>query len=357
MSKCGFIWDELFGYHSLGMIKTHNSMEPCRHWETPEGKRRVYTLLETSGVIKHLHRIENHYDASEEDILSVHTKELLEKVKSTNKEGGNLGDMISILPGGYDVALRAAGAAIDAVNYSINNNAASYALVRPAGHHATANESMGFCVFNNIAIAVEHALKTVKKVAIIDFDVHHGNGTQSIFYDRNDVLFISIHQDGNYPLNSGNIDELGEKDGFRYNINIPLPPGSGSAAYQATLHNVILPALVGFKPEMIFVSAGYDASFMDPLGRMMLSSHDYHVFGDMLSFYAEVNCQGRIVSLHEGGYSESYVPYCAVNYIQGLLHRHPIDDPFLSEVTQWKYQSLQEHQKRVIDDVRKWFID
>lgn len=351
--KLGFIWDEIFNNHSLGYLNVDKSMEPLVHWETPAGKRRIYSLLNTSGVINNLNVLKEIKDATENDILSVHSKKLLNKVKQKNIEGGVLGDMISMIPGSYEVALKAIGASIKAVDYTLENNVSSYVLLRPAGHHATSNESMGFCIFNNIAIAVEHALKKVSKVAIIDFDVHHGNGTQSIFYERSDVLFISIHQDNNYPSNSGLINENGINNGIGYTINIPLPPGSGNGAYKKSFNDIILPSLDKFKPDILFVSAGFDANFMDPLGRMMLSSNDYHLFGNLLSNWANKNCNSRIVSLHEGGYSESYVPYCTVNYIQGLLNKEPIKDPFINEGCLHVYQDIQENQDLVIEQVKR----
>ncbi len=148
------------------------------------------------------------------------------------------------------------------------------------GHHAEPDNGNGYCIYNNIAIAAAHLLNkypgTIKKVAIVDFDVHHGNGTQKIFYSSPDVLFISIHQDRNYPKNTGFVHEVGESSGVGYNINVPLPPGSGSQAYRYTMESVVKPILVDYHPDFILVSCGLDCSYMDPLGTYHLIS-GYHI--------------------------------------------------------------------------------
>jgi acetoin utilization deacetylase AcuC-like enzyme len=153
----------------------------------------------------------------------------------------------------------------------------AYALTRPPGHHAERSVGLGYCVFNNVAVAAAHAMAAhgVERIAVVDFDVHHGNGTQQIFYDDPRVLFLSIHQDGNYPTHSGAVTETGSGAGDGYTINVPLPPGSGSGAYRAAFDRVVRPALDAYKPQLVLVSAGFDAGYMDPLGHMMCSSEDF----------------------------------------------------------------------------------
>jgi acetoin utilization deacetylase AcuC-like enzyme len=225
--------------------------------------------------------------------------------------------------------------------------------VRPPGHHAEYDSGHGFCVFNNVAIAVESLINSqrVKRVAIVDFDVHHGNGSETHFYDRSDVLVISLHQIGLYPLNSGGVDKSGTGNGAGYNINIPLPAGSGRGAYMAAHDTIIKPALFAFKPDIIIVSAGFDASFLDPLGRMMLTAADFGNLTTALVEDADNLCNGAIVLAHEGGYSEIYVPFCGIAAIAALakVDAGPRSiDPFAADVGPSEYCDLQAHQEKAI---------
>eukprot|EP00879_Flechtneria_rotunda_P018807 GHRR01019740.1.p2 GENE.GHRR01019740.1~~GHRR01019740.1.p2 ORF type:complete len:252 (+),score=98.84 GHRR01019740.1:1242-1997(+) len=211
----------------------------------------------------------------------------------------------------------------------------------------------GYCLFNNVAIAALHALTEFQldRVAVVDFDVHHGNGTQQVFQEDDRVLFISVHQAGNYPSSSGQVTEVGQGRGVGTTLNIPLPPGSGSGAYRATFDKVIGPALDIFKPQLIFVSAGFDANYMDPMGHMMLGSEDYRYFTSLLVQHAQATqeCQGRIVAVHEGGYSELYVPFCGLAVVEQLAGiRTKVVDPYWEDVSSFAYQELQPHQDAVI---------
>ncbi|WP_319799259.1 hypothetical protein [Halomonas sp. M20] len=189
-----------------------------------------------------------------------------------------------------------------------------------------------------------------RRQAVIDWDVHHGNGTQQAFWDRDDVLTISIHHDNNYPQDSGGHDERGVDAGFGYNLNIPLPAGSGIGAYRATLQEVVIPALERYRPELIVVACGFDASAMDPLGCMLLNSRSYAQMTQALMKAAERLCAGRLVMIHEGGYSEGYVPFCGHAVIQTLCGSQiAAVDPMNDEIARWGQQSLQDHQSPWID--------
>lgn len=179
----------------------------------------------------------------------------------------------------------------------------AYCLVRPPGHHAVANRGMGFCIFNNIALTALYARALnvgFKKVAIVDYDVHWGNGTQEAFWNDPNVLFISLHQDNNYPQGGGTLSEIGGEDSLGTTINIPLPPGTGSGGYYYAFERVVLPALSRFKPDLILVSSGFDANYMDPLAAMALSSAAFGNLARQLVLAAETHCQGKIIFLHEG---------------------------------------------------------
>jgi acetoin utilization deacetylase AcuC-like enzyme len=241
-------------------------------------------------------------------------------------------------------------AAIDAVMKGQVTNA--YALVRPPGHHAERDRGLGFCLFGNVAVAIMRARQVhgLKRVATVDWDVHHGNGTQQAFYEDPDVLTISIHQDRLFPLRSGGIEENGSGAGEGRNINIPMPPGSGVGAYLAAFERVILPALRKFKPDLIVVPSGFDAGGTDPLGRMMVHSGGYRQMARLLMEVADEVCQGRLVLSHEGGYSATNVPYCGLAVMEQLSGiTTNVTDPWLPIMEEWGGQDLQPHQEAAID--------
>ena len=223
--------------------------------------------------------------------------------------------------GTYDIARLAVGGglvATDAVASGRLRNA--YALIRPPGHHAMPDMGMGFCYFNNVVLAALHAraVHGVGRIAIVDWDVHHGNGTQAAFYNDPNVLTISVHQDGRYPGRSGAITERGDGDGLGANINIPLPPGSGHGAYTAVADQVIAPALDRFRPEFVFVASGFDAGGYDPMAHMLCHSKTFAYLADCVLDAAARHAGGRIVATHEGGYSAFHVPFCGLAVLERM---------------------------------------
>ena len=213
---------------------------------------------------------------------------------------------------------------------------------------------MGFCLFGNAAIAGKHALKNkgLNKIAFVDWDVHHGNGTQAAFYDDPNALTISIHQDRNFPSNSGLVSENGEGLGSGYNINIPLPPGSGVGAYEAAFDRVVIPALEQYKPELIIVPSGFDGGAGDPIGRQMLTSEGFKSLTEKIMKSARELCNGRILMTHEGGYSAATVPFFAHAVIETLAEENMgIKDPFQAIIGNLGQQELQPHQDNLIKEV------
>jgi acetoin utilization deacetylase AcuC-like enzyme len=205
----------------------------------------------------------------------------------------------------------------------------------------------------NVPIAVEKARaeQGLGRVAIIDWDVHHGNGAQSIYYDDPNTLTISIHQDRLYPTDSGLVEEVGGPAARGQNVNIPLPPGSGEGAYFHAWDHVVVPAVGAFKPEMIVVSCGFDASQLDPSGRMLLTASGFGSLTVRALALAETVCSGRLVLAQEGGYSPIYVPICGAAVVTALLgDPQEIDDP-LAMIGNAAHQTLQPHQQAVIDNV------
>jgi acetoin utilization deacetylase AcuC-like enzyme len=215
---------------------------------------------------------------------------------------------------------------------------------------------MGFCLFANAVIAILHAKEAhqLGRVATVDWDVHHGNGTQAAFYDRDDVLTISIHQDNLFPANSGGLAETGQGKGKGFNLNIPLPPGSGDGAYLAAFEHVVIPALVRYRPELIVVPSGFDGSGVDPLGRMMITSEGYRAMTRMLMKAADDLCDGRMVMTHEGGYSQVYVPYCGLAVLEEMtgIKTH-VEDPWAPLMANWGGMGLQPHQQALISEAAK----
>ncbi|HVE82602.1 MAG TPA: histone deacetylase [Myxococcales bacterium] len=243
-------------------------------------------------------------DATEEEIGLAHRPELIAALKAHRGGRARVDPDTAMSPKTYDAAVRAAGAAVGAVEAVMGGEAENaFALVRPPGHHAEPDRSMGFCFFNNAAIAAEAALrKGAQRVLIHDWDVHHGNGTQARFFDRRDVLYQSVHQYPFYP-GTGAVDEIGRGAGEGFTVNCGMPGGQGDGDYGALFHGLFLPVAEAFRPELVIVSAGFDPHYDDPLGGMMVSERGFAAMCSALRDLARACCGGRMVLLLEGGYS------------------------------------------------------
>lgn len=353
----GFVFHELYLWHNNGnpalFFPSNLSVQPGEHAENPETKRRLKNLLEVSGLTDHLDMLKPRA-ASEDELARFHTRDYLSKIrKLSDAGGGDAGEDAPFGEGSYEIAALAAGGAIVAMEAVLNGDVAnSYALIRPPGHHALFDMGMGFCLFGNAPIAVHHgrAVHRIGRVAVIDWDVHHGNGTQAAFYDDPDTLTISLHGDRLFPANSGGLEERGTDKGVGYNLNVPLPPGSGDGAYIEAIKRVVVPALERFKPELIVVACGFDASAVDPLGRMMVTSDGFRKMTALMMAQADALCSGRIMMTHEGGYSASYVPYCGLAVLEQLSGiQSGVSDPFLDVFANYGQQELQPHQAAAID--------
>ncbi|MGH8033519.1 MAG: histone deacetylase family protein [Luteimonas sp.] len=255
--------------------------------------------------------------ATRGQLLRAHTDSLLRHVLETKSEQRVALDPDTMLsPESAEAALRAAGAAVAAVDSVCNGHSSiAFCAVRPPGHHATADAAMGFCLFNNVAVAAAHALDKhgLTRLSIVDFDVHHGNGTQAIFAAEPRVQYLSSHQMPLYP-DSGHVGERGVGNLF----NAPLPPGSGSRAFRAVWSERLLPALDAFAPQLLLVSAGFDAHWRDPLAQLQLDAADFAWITTELRTLAERHAGGRLVSMLEGGYDLQALRECSVAHLQAL---------------------------------------
>ena len=356
----GYVWHELFGWHDTGThvgylgSNPRAGLQPFAHFESAESKTRMHELLAVSGLLDALVRVPAR-PATDDEILRVHTVQHLNRIvtESGLPKGGDAGDGVSPFGrGGADIARLAAGAAIAATDAVLDGRVDNaYALVRPPGHHATPTTGMGFCIFNNLAIALRHAQsRGVRRVAVVDWDVHHGNGTQDVFFADPDVLTISVHQDNLFPPASGALTERGTGQGGGYNINVPLPAVSGDGAYVDTVTRVVVPALRVFQPELIMVSCGFDAGAMDPLAQMMVTAAGFRALATAVADAAQELCGGRLVMVHEGGYSPVYVPFCGLAVVEVLAGKTTgIGDPFGPSIAAYGGQDLQPHQRALID--------
>jgi acetoin utilization deacetylase AcuC-like enzyme len=265
--------------------------------------------------------------AGDDDLARVHDREYISLIRETAGRAVALDPDTFTSPDTYEVARLAAGAAITAVDRVMDrrDGTRALALVRPPGHHAERNRAMGFCFFNNIAIAAAHArARGLSRVAIVDYDVHHGNGTQAAFYADPSVLFISSHQFPFYP-GTGAADEIGSGDGEGFTVNLPIEAGAGDADYDLVYQRVVFPVLAQFRPQLILVSAGFDAYLDDPLGGMRVTARQFERLTATIARAADDLCDGRVVAISEGGYDLPGLAACFRAAIRAL-HEQPVVD-------------------------------
>ena len=355
----GFVWHERYMWHDTGSYANFlpaggmGPLQPHVHIENADTKRRFKNLLDVLGVTDQLASIKPRM-ATVEDLERVHTARYVKEIQEmSDTAGGDAGGGTPFAKDGFHIASLSAGgmlALVDAIlDGEVDNG---YALIRPPGHHAEPDTGFGFCIFNNIAVGIQYAreVHNVPRIATIDWDVHHGNGTQTIFYDDPNVLTISLHQAGTYPPNSGKLEEIGNGAGKGANINVNIPAGSGHAAYLYTMDQVVIPALHKFKPDFIFVASGFDAGGFDPLARMLCDGETFRLMTKMVKEAAETLCGGKLALVHEGGYSPTHVPFLGLAVIEELSGIETgVIDPYAEAISFHGGHALLPHQTAAVD--------
>ncbi|KAL2331888.1 hypothetical protein Fmac_019469 [Flemingia macrophylla] len=325
-------WHEGMLKHDTGNGVFDTGMDPGfldvldKHPENSDRIRNIVSILKrgpiSSYVSWNLGRL-----ALIPQLLSFHTREYINELVEADKEGGKMlcgGTFLN--PGSWDAALLAAGTTLSAMKHLLDGHGkVSYALVRPPGHHAQPSQADGYCFLNNAGLAVQLALDSgCKKVAVIDIDVHYGNGTAEGFFRSNKVLTISLHMNhgswGPSHPQSGSVDELGDGEGYGYNLNIPLPNGTGDKGYVYAFNELVVPSIEKFGPDMIVLVAGQDSSAFDPNGRQCLTMEGYREIGRIVHLLAARNSDGRLLIVQEGGYHVTYSAYCLHATLEGILN-------------------------------------
>lgn len=316
--KVGFVYDPIYLKHDTGQhVENANRLETITsHLEQTQLKQQLTHIKPRAATV--------------EELSLVHHKRYISHIQDVAQKGGGWLDADTVMsPNSYEAAVYAAGGVIRATEAVMNGEVGSaFALVRPPGHHATPQQATGFCLFNNVAIATKYALAKyeLERILIIDFDVHHGNGTQEIFYDDPQVLYISTHQYPFYP-GTGSIEETGSGAAKGTIVNIPLPAGCGDAEYLKVFEQIIVPVARRFKPQLILVSAGYDPHWADGLALMQVSVTGFTQMIKIIEGLADELCSGRLAFSLEGGYNLTALAVSVKATFDVLLGNTDIEDP------------------------------
>lgn len=308
---------------------THTAHERIGHTERPERLLAVMQQLEETGLRRRMVELEAR-EATVQELLAVHDQQVLDVVeeRATGGGGGWIDLDTYVTPQSPAIARRAAGAAVVATEAVLAGELSSaFVATRPPGHHATRTASMGFCLYNGVAVAAAAALRSgVERLAIVDWDVHHGNGTQAIFDSDPRVLYVSTHASPFYP-GTGDIGEIGRGEARGTKVNIPLPHGTGDRGFIDAYERVAVPVMERHQPQLVLVSSGWDSHARDPLGTLNVSTAAYTRAAAVVLDAARRLSGGRVVVVLEGGYDAHALAWCASGLVQLLLGEDPVPDP------------------------------
>lgn len=345
--KTGIVKDTRYLQHSAGFA----------HPESPERLAAIYEMLENPLMDWKFIHIEPR-EATHKEIEMIHSPSYVKFIASTaGQRSVYLDPDTATSPETYEIAKLAVGGvcnAIDSVMKGETDNA--FAFVRPPGHHAEKDTAAGFCVFNNIAIGAMHAISKygLKKILIVDWDLHHGNGTQHSFYKDPRILYFSTHQYPYYP-GTGSLQEFGNADGEGYTINVPLREGAGDAAFVKIYRRILEPVALDFKPELILLSAGFDTHFQDPLGGMRVTPEGFAAMARILLNIAETCCQGRFVAVLEGGYHIVGLTRSVKAVLEEMLDETHVTEDRLSSLENGTDEETDQLVNKVISRIRPYW--
>jgi acetoin utilization deacetylase AcuC-like enzyme len=314
----GFFYDPIVLEHDTGS-----------HPENGSRMTATLDLLEDADLVARMMPIPAR-TATRDELALVHDARYVDAVRRAAEQGGGWVDPDTLItPRTHAVAAAVVGGALNAVDAVVRGDVrTAYCLVRPPGHHATPVQAMGFCVFNHVAVAAAYLRERhgLERVAIVDIDVHHGNGTQDAFWRDASVLYVSTHEYPFYP-GTGAAGEVGEGEGTGFTVNVPMPHGSGDDEHAAAFDEIVLPVLTRFRPQFVLVSAGFDAHFADPLAMQQLSVDGYGTLVERIVAAADVLCDGRVVAAQEGGYDLTALPWCVRRTVEVLTGEPVTPDP------------------------------
>jgi acetoin utilization deacetylase AcuC-like enzyme len=354
MTKTAIVFSPIYYRHNPG--KGH-----------PESAQRLHAIVHelTHGQLARSKNLQiiSPEKATIEDVELAHGIEYIRLVEAVCKSGGGKLDLedTQVSRESFEVALYAVGGTLKAVKLVMTGESQNaFALVRPPGHHAGKYRACGFCLFNNIAIAAKHLIShyNLERILILDIDAHHGNGTQEAFYDTDKVLFISLHEDPTTFPGAGFTDEIGESEGLGYNVNIPLPYGTGDHIYLKAMNEIVKPIMLQYKPEFILVSAGFDGLHADPIANLNLTRTCYERIFETAMNAASLTCKGRLVSVLEGGYNVNSIGKAAATAIATLSETTYI----VNDKARTAKENILKQGERILKEVKRiqsafWRID